>query len=323
MNQTFRPPAPSATLDIDVLRSVVAIAEDGSIAAAATRVGRTPAAVSMQVKKLEETLGRGLFERSHSGMAPTAEGERLLDYARRMIELNRAAMQAFSAPELSGTVCVGLTESMGGARLAQVLSGFARSHPRVTVDVSMDVTARMAPALDEGRFDLITFTPGGRFPLRDGDLVLEEQPLVWIGREGGAAVRRRPVPLAVANDGCAWRKLASEAIREARLDTRVAYVSDHESGQLAAVQADLAVAPLPRCYLGAGFVELGARDGFPPLGACRLGLRLSETASEAARALAARIAETYGRRLEAGAAAAGRPRVSQPRPLRPGGNGGR
>lgn len=297
MNQSFRPPAPSATLDVDVLRSVVAIAEGGTIAAAAQRVGRTPAAVSMQVKKLEEMLGRSLFERSHAGMNPTAEGDRLLDYARRMIELNRAAMQAFSAPELEGTVRIGMTDSMKGARLAEVLSGFSRSHPKVTVDVSMDLTPRLAPALDAGRFDLITFTPGEAHPLRDGDLVLQEEPLVWIGREGGRAVRSRPVPLAVANDGCVWRKLATQAIRETRMEVRIAYVSDHDQGQLAAVQADLAVAPLPRCYLGPGLVELGAREGFPPLGTCRIALRVGENASGPARALAARIAETYGKRF--------------------------
>lgn len=298
MNQSFRPPAPSATLDVDVLRSVVAIAEGGTIAAAAQRVGRTPAAVSMQVKKLEEMLGRSLFERSHAGMSPTAEGDRLLDYARRMIELNRAAMQAFSAPELEGTVRIGMTDSMKGARLADVLSGFSRSHPKVTVDVSMDLTPRLAPALDAGRFDLITFTPGEAHPLRDGDLVLQEEPLVWIGREGGRAVRSRPVPLAVANDGCVWRKLATQAIRETRMEVRIAYVSDHDQGQLAAVQADLAIAPLPRCYLGPGLVELGAREGFPPLGTCRIALRVGENASGPARALAARIAETYGKRFE-------------------------
>lgn len=298
MNETFRPPAPSATLDIDVLRSVVAIAEGGTIAAAAARVGRTPAAVSMQVKKLEDMLGRALFQRSHSGMSPTAEGERLLDYARRMLELNRAVMQAFSAPELAGTVCVGLTDSMKGARLAEVLSAFARSHPKVTVDVSMDQSSRLAPALDAGRFDLITYTDGGAVTPRAGDLILQEEPLVWIAREGGRAVRCRPVPLALANEGCSWRRLATQALRETRIETRIAYVSDHDAGQLAAVQADLAVAPLPRCYLGPGLVELGARDGFPPLGTCRIALRLSETASDSARALAARMAESYGKRLE-------------------------
>lgn len=301
MNQMLRVPAPSATLDIDVLRSVVAIAESGSIAAAASRVARTPAAVSMQVKKLEDMLGRALFERSHQGMRPTAEGERLLDYARRMIELNRSAMQAFSAPELAGTVRVGLIDSFGGLRLAEVLAAFARSHPKVTVEVSMGRTVEHVPALDAGRFDLVMLTPGtgngaGAVELRDDDLVLREEPLAWIAREGGRALRCRPIPLAVANEGCAWRKLATEGVRSARLDARIAYVSDFDTGQLAAAQADLAVAPLPRSYLGPGLIELGAREGFPPLGLCRIALRLAENASGAARALAAGIAESFGKR---------------------------
>ena len=303
MNQMLREPSPSATLDIDIMRSVVAIAESGSIAAAAARVARTPAAVSMQVKKLEDMLGRALFERSHHGMRPTAEGERLLDYAKRMIELNRAAMQAFSGPELAGTVRVGLIDSFGGLRLAEVLAGFARSHPKVTVEVSMGRTVEHVPALDAGRFDLVMLTPGtgapgtGPVELRDDDLVLREEPLAWIAREGGRAQRMRPIPLAVANDGCAWRKLATEGVRSARLDARIAYVSDFDTGQLAAAQADLAVAPLPRSYLGPGLVELGPREGFPPLGLCRIALRVAENASGAARALGDRIAESFGKRL--------------------------
>jgi DNA-binding transcriptional LysR family regulator len=302
MNQMLRVPAPSATLDIDVLRSVVAIAESGSIAAAAARVARTPAAVSMQVKKLEDMLGRALFERSHQGMHPTAEGERLLDYARRMIELNRSAMQAFSMPELEGRVSFGLVDSFGSLRLAEILAAFARSHPKVMVEVSQDRSAAHVAELDAGRRDVIMLTPGGtslgQVHLRDGDLVLREEPLAWIGREGGRAVRCRPIPLAVANEGCSWRQLATEGIRSARMDARIAYVSDFDTGQLAAVQGDLAVAPLPRSYLGPGLVELGAREGFPPLGLCRIALRVAENASGAARALAARIAESFGKRLE-------------------------
>lgn len=298
MNQMLRTPAPSATLDIDVLRSVVAIAEGGTIAAAANRVARTPAAISMQVRKLEDMLGRTLFERSRQGMHPTAEGERLLDYARRMIELNRAAIQAFSAPEPEGRVSFGLIDSVGGLGLAEVLASFARCYPKVRVDVSLAASVEQVAGLDAGRLDVILLSPGGKVPLRDSDLVLREEPLAWIGREGGRAVRLRPIPLAVANEGCSWRKMAMEGIRAARLDARIAYVSDFDSGQLAAVQADLAIAPLPRSYLGPGLVEFGAKEGFPPLGFCRIALRLAESPSCAARALAERIAAGFGKRLD-------------------------
>lgn len=305
MNEMFRPPAPSATLDIDILRSAVAIAEGGSIAVAATRVARTPAAVSMQIKKLEEMLGRVLFERTRQGMTPTADGEKLLEYARRMIELNRETVLAFAGPEVEGTVALAVIDSFGGVRLADVLAGFSRLHPKVTVNVKMGWTSQIAPALDAGAYDLVLLTPGGDVDWREGDLVLHEEPLAWIGREGGRAARLCPVPLSLADEGCAWRKLALEAIRGGQLDSRIAYVSNYDHGQLAAVQADLAVAPMPRSYLGPGLVELGARDGFPPLGVARIALRMRPDASQAGRTLACAIAESYGRVLPESAGCAG------------------
>ena len=294
MNQIMRPPAPSASLDVDVLKSVSAIAEVGSIAAAASRVGRTPAAVSMQIKKLEEMLGRTLFERTRQGMTPTGEGERLLIYARQMLELNRAAMHAFSAPELSGKVSIGLIDSFGGVRLSRVLSAFARSHPKVTVNVSMKQTKELGPALDRGEMDLILFTPGGSEALRPTDQVLAEEQLVWIARDGGRAARQRPVPLAVANEGCAWRRLSTKAVEAAGLDHRIAYVADYDHAQLAAAEADLAVAPMPKSYLRPGLTVLTARDGFPPLGKSSVALRLGEAPGSATLALASDIAASYG-----------------------------
>lgn len=298
MNKIAHLPGASATLDVDVLRSFVAIVESGSVAAAADRVGRTSGAVSMQIRKLEDTLGRSLFERTRQGMSVTNEGERLLEYARRMIELNREAMQAFSQPELNGTLNIGIIDSFKGERLAQVLGAFACCYPKVTVNVAMSSTRNLVPELDSGRFDIVMITPGGLHAQRATDFVLHEEPLVWLGRDGGRSPRGRPVPISVADEGCAWRNLATEALAGADVETRIAYVSDHDSGQLAAVQADLAVAPMPRSYLQPGLIELGAREGFPRLGTARLVMRLTDAASGTVRALAARIAESYGRQFD-------------------------
>ena len=109
-------PASAATLDIDVMKTLVAIAETGSVTAAAARVARSPGAISMQIKKLEETIGRTLFERSRQGMALNANGERLLAYARRMIDLHRETLDAFRAPELSGEVNIGTIDDFAGVR---------------------------------------------------------------------------------------------------------------------------------------------------------------------------------------------------------------
>lgn len=299
MNLHSSPIAPSATLDIDVLRSVVAIAESGTIAAAAQRVARTPAAISMQIKKLEEMLGRELFQRTRQGMTPTAEGERLVEYARQMIDLNRTVIQSFAGPELEGDVTVGLIDSFGGVRMARVFAGFARSHPKVTVNVMVATTVNLVPQLDSNQADLILLTPGGAEDWRDGDFVLHEEPLAWIARDGGQAMRQRPVPLAVSEHGCAWRDIATEALQGRGMETRIAYVSDHDSGQVAAAEADLAVAPMPRSYLGPGLIELGAKEGFAPLGSAKVALRMGENATSVAAALAVSIAESYGKVFDA------------------------
>ena len=294
MNEHARPPAPSASLDVDVLRSVTAIAEAGSIAAAASRVGRTPAAVSMQVKKLEDMLGRTLFERTRQGMTPTAEGERLMIYARQMLEVNRAAMQAFTMPELTGEISVGLIDSFGGVRLCKMLSAFARSHPRVTVNVSIAETVDLAPALDRGELDVILFTMGGKAAKRPTDHVLAEEQLVWIAKEGGRAHRQRPLPIAVSGEGCPWRKLTTDAIESKGIDARIAYVAGFDHAQIAAVEADLAVAPMPKSYLHPGLMALGPRDGFPALGKTQVAMRLGDRAGPVEHALARDIAASYG-----------------------------
>lgn len=287
-------PAPAATLDPDVMRSVVAIAETGSVAAAALRVGRTPAAISMQIKKLEGVLGATLFARSRHGMEATAEGERLLPHARRLIEAERAALEAFRGPALSGPVRIGVNDDFAGARLSLTLAAFARSHPEVAVEVVVAPTKSLAPELDRGALDLAVLTPGCATPWRASDRLLHEEPLVWAVAAEGDAARKRPLPLAVADRGCAWRRMTLEALERAGIAYRAAYVSDFYDAQRAAVAADLAVAALPRNGLGAG-LGAGIRparpsEGLPALGAARVALRMGPEPAPAAQALGERIA---------------------------------
>ena len=290
-------PSPAATLDIDVLRSVVAIADTGSIKLAAVRAGRTPAALSMQLKKLEETLGHQLFERTRTGMVATAAGERLLPHARRMIEAERAVLDQFRAPELACEIAVGVIDDFAGVHLAEVLAAFARSHPRVTVNVAMGPSVHLAAQLDRGELDLSLLTPGGAVDWQDGDRMLHEEPLVWAGAEGGRAWRERPLPIAIATNGCAWRRQALDALDEAGIEWRLAYASDHYAAQKAAVAADLAIAPLPKSLMEPGIARLGRSEGLPSPGTGHIAARLSPRTKvpEAAAALLAHVERCFGK----------------------------
>lgn len=303
MTRITKFPSAAATLDIDVLKSLTAIADTGSVTAAAGRVGRSPGAVSMQIKKLEETLGRPLFARSRHGMTLNPDGERLLAYARRLIELHREALDAFRGPALTGEVRIGMIDDLGIGRLAEVMAAFARSNPQVTVNMDMGTSVMLAPKLENGALDLAVLTPGCAVDWLPSDVLLHEEPLIWAGAEGGKAVRARPLPLALSNPGCAWRRAALDSMEASGLPYRIAYTSEFFQPQRVAVLADLAIAPLPRMLICDGLVELGAAEGLAPIGACRIALRIAPGPSAATLALAERVAESYGAAWSAAGAA--------------------
>ena len=99
----------TALLDVDQLRTFIAIAETGSFTRAADIVHKTQSAVSMQMKRLEERLDRAIFARDGRASKLTEDGERLLDYARRIVKLNVETIAAFS-DELTGRVRLGVPD---------------------------------------------------------------------------------------------------------------------------------------------------------------------------------------------------------------------
>ncbi|SHJ86641.1 LysR substrate-binding domain-containing protein [Halomonas caseinilytica] len=295
MNTASAPSHPTALplLDTDVLRSFVAIAESGSFTRAANQVFRTPSALSMQIKRLEETLGQSLFVREARQVRLTPEGEMLLGYSRRLLRLNEEAVTQFLTPSLEGTVRFGTPDDVGSRILPRVLSQFARSHPAVQVDVMVGRSIDLLERLDKGELDLVLATAGNEgFPADRGEVVHTE-PLVWVGREGGVALERSPLPLAMANHGCAWRRMALSALDESGLAYRIAYISENCAGQEAALLADLAVAPLPRSLVRAPLSILGDESGLPPLGDYHVLLLRSGLSGEATEVLAGHVIETF------------------------------
>lgn len=280
-------------LDTEVLRTFVAIAEGGSFTRAARQMFRTPSALSMQIKRLEDTLGRPLFVRNARRVSLTVEGEVLLGYARRLLRLNEEAVSRFLVPALEGRVCFGTPDDVGTRVLPGVLALFARSHPAVQVDVMVGRSGDMLRRLDDGEMDLALVTAGNE-GIEDGrGEVVHAEPLVWAGREGGIAHQRSPLPLALAQQGCAWRRLALDSLDRAGIPYRVAYTSEHCAGQEAAMLADLAVAPFPASLVRAPLRRLDREPTLPPLDTYRILLVRSPAGGAAAEALANHVVDAF------------------------------
>ncbi|HET9763846.1 MAG TPA: LysR family transcriptional regulator, partial [Casimicrobiaceae bacterium] len=178
-------------IDIDLVRSFVAIADTGSFTAAGERVSRTQSAVSVQIRRLEETVGQKLLERTTRSIELTREGETFLAYARRMLELNDESIRKLSAPELAGAIRLGILEYFVPDDLPAILARFARAFPGVELEARMGLSVDLREHLAAGRLDAAIV----RVSRRDRTKPFWKESQVWVTGGSGASERRTPLPL--------------------------------------------------------------------------------------------------------------------------------
>jgi DNA-binding transcriptional LysR family regulator len=256
-------------LDTDQLRSFLAIVDSGSFTKAAERVHKTQSAVSMHIRRLEEQLGCALFVKHGRGARLTAEGERLIDFARRIVQVEAGALAALSRKGLRGAVRLGMPDDYAESFLAEILSRFNRRHPFVEVSVVCAASPELAAQVSAGALELALVTDHPGF--HDFEL-LREEPLVW-----AAAARFRiedgaPVPLALGSGTCVWRRAAEDALAAAPRPTRGLFFSKNFSAIGTVVRAGLAATILPDSLVGEGLRRLGRNEGLPELPLNRMGL---------------------------------------------------
>ena len=234
-------------LQIDWLRALVAVVDAGSLSAAAPVVHRSQSAISMQIKKLENAIGRVVLLRGPRHMELTATGAELLVYARRMLELQSETQDAMFGPELAGNIRLGVPDDYASTYLTPVLRSFAGRYKGVEIDLTCEQSTSLIPKIARGELDLALVSRDkpqrGRF--------LFQEPLVWVGAAQHEVWRRDPLPLAVYEAGSMARSAALSALTARRRPYRIVYHSSSLIGQLAAVESGLAVAVTTRCSVPA------------------------------------------------------------------------
>ena len=274
-------------LDPDQLRTFLAIVDTGSFTRAADAVHKTQSAVSMQMKKLEERLQRPIFARDGRASKLTEDGERLIDFARRIVSLNAETLASFAETKLTGHVRLGLPDDYAERYLPEILARFSESNPRVEVTVVCEPTPMLVARVAAGDIDLaiITHVEG-----RDPSSVIRVERLLWVTSARHRVHETTPLPLALGRDVCTWRRAATAALKQGGRPYRILYSSWNSTAVGAAVLAGLAVSVLPESALRPGMRVLGGADDFPPLPSCKIALLQNRTENRAlADALASLI----------------------------------
>lgn len=260
------------SLDPDLLRAFVLIAEGRSFTQAAATVGRTQSAVSMQVKRLEEILGQPVLSRGKGGgVELTPHGQFLLGRARQILELNDEVISTFRTPHIAGTVRLGTPDDYAFGYLPPVLKRFADTHPAVQVDVVCEPSNELIRRLNRGELD-VTLLSDGTEPRSLPAVSLWRGPLVWVTSTRYAPHRLDPLPLALASPdplsekrGCDWGCAALQVLERAGRRYRIAYTSGSQVGTHAPVVAGLAVTVSAQAWLPEGLRPVRPDEGLPRL----------------------------------------------------------
>ena len=259
----------TAPLDIDQLHTFIAIVDTGSFTKAADRVFKTQSAVSMQMRRLEERLGKQLFAKDGRGNKLTAEGEKLMHYARRIIRLNNEAVAAFDDNRLEGTLRIGTPDDYADRYMPEIIGRFAKTHPNVELYIVCEPSVSLAEKMAKGELDIALVTHNPR--ARTSDIVRTE-PLCWVASANHPLRDDVPVPLAVGRRDCHWRQLAASALDADGREYQVLFTSWSSTVIAAAVLAGMAISVLPESTLRTGMRVLTSADGFPPLPPVQIGL---------------------------------------------------
>lgn len=280
----------TATLDLDQLRTFVAIAESGSFTRAAEVVFKTQSAVSMQMRRLEERIGKDLFVKEGRTNRLTEEGERLLTYARRLLRLNREILAAFDDTSLEGSIRIGTPDDYADRFLPEIMARFARSNPRVELSVTCEPTINLQEQIRRGQLDIAIVTHDND---RGTSEVVRREPLLWVTSANHSIHKEEVLPIAVGRTTCMWRRAACDMLDAMGRDYRILFTSWSATVIIAAVLSGQAVSVLPECALRPGMRVLGEADGFGQLPDVRIGIMRGHTSQpELVDALARHIAES-------------------------------
>ncbi len=241
-------------LDIDLLRTFIAVAEAGSFTGAAERVLRTQAAVSQQVARLESALEKKLFDRTTRSLALTGEGELLLGYAQRMVNLNHEAVMHVTGTEASGTLRLGVCEDIIPKLLPRLLARFTAMNPRVELLLRTDLSTNLKERLSKGELDLVIAKRDGKSTLNGR--VIWREPLVWFAAKDYVFEEGAELPLVLLPQPCSYRELALQSLREANIPHRITCTSHSMMGLQAAVAGGLGVSVLGRSFVHEGLAEI-------------------------------------------------------------------
>ncbi|MDV5357437.1 transcriptional regulator LrhA [Kosakonia sp. SMBL-WEM22] len=253
---------PILNLDLDLLRTFVAVADLNTFAAAAAAVCRTQSAVSQQMQRLEQLVGKELFARHGRNKLLTEHGIQLLGYARKILRFNDEACTSLMFSNLQGVLTIGASDESADTILPFLLNRISSVYPKLALDVRVKRNPLSNDQLQEDEVDLVVTTH--RVAPFDY-LTLRTSPTLWYCAAEYVLQKGEAVPLVLLDEPSPFRDMVLNALNEAGIPWRMAYVASTLSAVKAAVKAGLGVTARPVEMMSPDLRVLSSAEGFPVL----------------------------------------------------------
>jgi DNA-binding transcriptional LysR family regulator len=264
------------TIDLNLLRSLVAFSDTGSLARAADRVGRTESAVSLQMKRLEELVNQPLMRRLGRRLVLTDEGYAVLHQARQMLAMNDNLLGAARERPFSGQLRIAASQDFGEEILPAILKDLAGRYSGVRFEVEVEGGLRGLSNLEKREVDVVLTIGLEDHPSAH---TLQRAKLCWIGSPELADRIEKPVPLVVFNQRCRFKQRAMEALDQAGIPWEIVFRSPSLTGLWAAARANIGVTVRSSYWVPAGLMLLDSkRTGLPELGDTEVNIHYFEHA---------------------------------------------
>jgi DNA-binding transcriptional LysR family regulator len=258
--------------NIELLEAFVAVAEAGNVTHAGSRLNRTQPCVSTQLRRLEERVGKPLIERSARTMNLTPAGRILYQHATEILRSHEEARLRLSAPELTGTVHVGLPEWYATGQLQSIFCNFVRIHPNVKLEMTVADSATLHEMLSNNEINLAIALVS---QTKQKPIEIFEEPLHWA--VGDNCPLTDPLPLIMFPEPCPFREISFGSLARAGRQWYERITTTSVAAAQVAVLSGAGICCLPSGAILEGFKVLREQDGFPKLSATQLAIYTQST----------------------------------------------
>ncbi|MBO9629565.1 LysR family transcriptional regulator [Shinella sp. WSJ-2] len=276
-------------LDLDsyLLRAFLTVAEIGTVSGAAATLNRTQAAVSMQLRKLEELVGVRLFLRSSKGLSLTAQGQIMLPYAREIVTLADEVGKRLSGKTIRDRVRLGVVEDFAAGYLIEILRNFRDQNPDIEIDIIIEPNRRLATLFNDGLLDLTVCDISCLS--RKPTLVWTEY-MMWTVRSDFVVDATKPLPIIMFDEGCPWTIPVTGALSQRNIAWKTACVASTLVAVATAVRVGIGIAPMIANTQPDGCRTLDKSSDLPAPVRIEIGLYSQPEIAEGARYLVEFIA---------------------------------